>query len=77
VNDPAAPRTSRLVLAGYVLAVVMPPAGFAIGVVLVNDSEKRAIRHGIWTIALSVLAAFVFFVVLVIATHSTAGEGGG
>lgn len=55
----------------------MPPAGFAIGVVLVNGSEKRAIRHGIWMIALSVLVAFVLFVVLVIATHSTAGEGGG
>jgi hypothetical protein len=77
VGEPAAPRISRLVLAGYLLAVAMPPAGFAIGVVLVNGSEKRAIRHGIWMIALSVLVAFVLFVVLVIATHSTAGEGGG
>jgi hypothetical protein len=68
---------SRLVLAGYVLAVVMAPAGFAIGVVLVNGSEKRAIRHGVWIVALSVVAAFVLFVVLVVVTHSTAGEGGG
>jgi ABC-type Fe3+ transport system permease subunit len=70
-------RISRLLAAGYFFAVVIPPIGFGIGVVLVNGSDKRTIRHGIQIIALAVVAAFALFVILIISTHSTAGEGGG
>jgi ABC-type spermidine/putrescine transport system permease subunit II len=77
VIDQDVSRASRLVAAGYVLAVLMPPIGFAIGVVLVNNADKRAVKHGLWTIALAVVAAFVLFVVLIISTHSTLGEGSG
>lgn len=74
--DQAISRASRLVVAGYVLAVVMPPAGFVIGVILVNRSEARTVKQGLWMIALSVVATFVLFVILIVSMHTTLGEDG-
>lgn len=77
LEEPTARKTS-IVVAGYVLAVIMPIVGFIVGVILVNRSEKSDIRLGLWMIGLSVAAAFVFFVILIVSVHSTAGglEGG-
>jgi hypothetical protein len=77
VNDQQVSRIPRLLAAGYFFAVVIPPIGFGIGIVLVNGADKRTIRHGLQIIALAVAAAFVLFVILIVSTHSTAGEGGG
>jgi NADH:ubiquinone oxidoreductase subunit 6 (subunit J) len=74
--DQTIARASRLLVAGYVLAVVMPIAGFVIGVILVNRSEARTVKQGLWMIALSVAATFVLFVVLIVSVHSTLGEDG-
>jgi uncharacterized membrane protein YeaQ/YmgE (transglycosylase-associated protein family) len=63
--------------AGYVVAVVLPIVGFVIGVILVNRPEKASIKQGLWMIALSVVAAFVLFVVLIVSTHSALLEGNG
>lgn len=65
--------TSRLVATGYILAVAMPIVGFVIGVILANRSEKHTIKQGIWIIAVSVAATFLFFVALIISTHSGGG----
>jgi hypothetical protein len=72
--DRAIARASRLVIAGYVLAVVLPPAGFVIGVILVNRPQARTIKQGVWMIALSVVATFVLFVLLIVGLHTTLGE---
>jgi ABC-type Fe3+ transport system permease subunit len=77
VSAQPASRISRLLAAGYFLAVVLPPIGFGVGVLLVNGSDKRMIRHGLQIIALAVVAAFALFVILIVSTHSTTGEGGG
>jgi triphosphoribosyl-dephospho-CoA synthetase len=74
--DQAISRASRLVIAGYVLAVAMPIAGFVIGVILVNRSEARTVKQGLWMIALSVVATFVLFVILIVSMHTTLGEDG-
>jgi thiol:disulfide interchange protein len=76
VLDEAAARTWRLVVAGYILAVVLPLAGLVIGVILINRSEARTVKQGVWMIAVSVVATFLFFVVLIVGVHSTGGEGG-
>jgi zinc transporter ZupT len=68
------PSASRLIVAGYILAVVFPLVGFVIGVVLVNRSDKREIRHGIWMIAISVLAGFILFVGLTVVSHGSGSE---
>lgn len=54
----------------------MPIAGFVIGVILVNRSEARTVKQGLWMIALSVVATFVLFVILIVSVHSTLGEDG-
>jgi hypothetical protein len=64
-------------VAGYVVAVVLPIVGFIVGVVLVNRPEKPLIRQGLWMMALSVVATFVLFVVLIVGTHSALVEGNG
>jgi len=71
-------RLAPLVVAGYILAVVMPPAGLAIGVILLTRPPKTAFKQGLWIIALSVLVGFVFFVALILSSHSAgaATEGG-
>jgi NADH:ubiquinone oxidoreductase subunit 6 (subunit J) len=74
--EQALSRASRLLVAGYVLAVVMPIAGFVIGIILVNRSEARTVKQGVWMIALSVVATFVLFVVLIVSMHTTLGEDG-
>jgi Mn2+/Fe2+ NRAMP family transporter len=74
--DQVIARASRLVIAGYVLAVVMPLAGFVLGVILVNRSQARTVKQGVWMIALSVVATFVLFVILIVSMHTTLGEGG-
>jgi Co/Zn/Cd efflux system component len=65
---------SRLIVAGYILAIVFPIVGFVIGIVLVNRSDKREIRHGIWMIVISVLAAFILFVGLTVVSHGSGSE---
>jgi hypothetical protein len=69
--------TRGRVIAGYLVAVVLPIVGFIVGAVLVNRPEKPLIRQGLWMMALSVIAAFVLFLVLIVGTHSALIEGNG
>jgi hypothetical protein len=43
----------------------------------VNRPEKPLIKQGLWMMALSVVAAFVLFIVLIVGTHSPLIEGNG
>ena len=69
--------TKGRAVAGYVVSVLLPIVGFIIGAVLVNRPEKPLIKQGLWMMALSVVAAFVLFVVLIVGTHSALIEGNG
>jgi hypothetical protein len=75
--DEQGSMTSGRAVAGYVVAVVLPIVGFIVGIILVNRPEKASIKQGLWMIALSVLAAFVLFVVLIVSSHSALVEGNG
>lgn len=72
--DRAMPGPSKLVVAGYILAVVFPIVGFVIGVILINRAEKHEVRHGIWMIAISVAAAFILFLGLTVVSHGGGSE---
>lgn len=65
---------SSLIVAGYILAAVLPVFGLVIGVVLVNRSDKREIKHGIWMIGVAVIAGFALFVALILSAHGTGSE---
>jgi hypothetical protein len=64
----------RLVVLGYITAVSMPPIGFILGIVLATRSTKKNSRHGASIIVISVIACFVWILILssgVLGTAST------
>jgi hypothetical protein len=52
-NDPA----YRLVVAGYIVAVAMPPIGFVLAIVLARRRGKPYALHWRWIMLISVVAA--------------------
>jgi hypothetical protein len=56
----------RLVVLGYITAIAMPPVGFILGLVLCVRLTKPNSRRGLWIIAVSVIAAIVWVLALVI-----------
>lgn len=75
-TDGALPGMSRLIVAGYILALVMPLFGLVVGVVLLNRPDKLEIKHGIWITAVSIVAGFVFFLALILNAHGAGSETG-
>lgn len=51
--------TQRVVVVGYILAVAVPPLGFAIGLVLLLSARLRT-RHAVWIVLVSIVAAVVW-----------------
>ena len=49
----------RLIVVGYILALAMPPIGFAIGLVVMLSPSVRS-RHGVWIVVLSIVAAVIW-----------------
>jgi hypothetical protein len=54
----------RLVVLAYILAVSMPPIGFILGLILAIRFTKPASRQGVWVIAVSIVAALVWTVIV-------------
>ena len=54
----------RLVVVGYILAVAMPPLGFVLGIVVAVRGARAKSRHGMLIIAVSVIAAIAWVVIL-------------
>jgi hypothetical protein len=68
--------TPGLVVAGYVLAVLIPIVGFILGIVAVTRPDKRTSKHGVWIIVVSVIA-FVLWIAILAAASAGAGAGSG
>lgn len=49
----------RAVVLGYILAVALPPLGFATGLVLLLAPRLRS-KHGAWIVVLSIAAGVVW-----------------
>ncbi|MGN6868077.1 MAG: hypothetical protein ACTHMY_06710 [Solirubrobacteraceae bacterium] len=49
----------RAVVMGYILAVALPPLGFAAGLVLVLSPRRRS-KHGAWIVLLSIAAGVIW-----------------
>jgi hypothetical protein len=62
----------RLVVLAYIMAVSMPPIGFILGIVVAIRSAKMKSRHGAWIIVVSIIAAFVWILILTSGALSTA-----
>jgi hypothetical protein len=53
----------RLLVVGYILAVAMPPVGFAIGLGVMLSARVRS-RHGAWIVLVSIGAAVIWAVMI-------------
>ncbi|HKO29472.1 MAG TPA: hypothetical protein VJU80_18570 [Solirubrobacteraceae bacterium] len=59
-----APTTlQRVVVVGYILAVAVPPVGFAIGLVLMLSPRFRS-KHGAWMALVSIVAGVVWVLLI-------------
>ena len=57
-------RARRLVALAYIMAVAMPPIGFALGLVIgVRFSNLRS-RHAAWIILVSILASIIWILII-------------
>jgi general stress protein CsbA len=54
----------RLVVLGYITAVAMPPVGVVLGIVLVIRFTAAESKHGMWIIAISIVALVVWYLLL-------------
>jgi hypothetical protein len=54
----------RVVVLAYIIAVSMPPIGFILGLILAIRFDKPASKQGAWVIAVSVVAAVVWAVII-------------
>lgn len=62
----------RIVVLGYILAVAMPPFGFAIGV---GVGLKTGSKHWLWMVLLSVAAGVVWAVIIATVGLSSTNQG--
>jgi hypothetical protein len=58
--QPRARGLPPLVVAGYVLALLMPVAGLLLGVVALTRADPRVRGHGAWIVAASVAALLLY-----------------
>jgi hypothetical protein len=54
----------RLLALAYITAVSIPPVGLILGIVLIVRPGRALSKHGAWIIAISVVAAAVWVLVL-------------
>jgi general stress protein CsbA len=64
----------RLVVLGYITAVAMPPVGFVLGIVLVIRFTAAESKHGVWIIAISIVALVVWFLLLTSGVVNTTSD---
>ncbi len=73
-QDGAVAGFSRLDVAGYILALVLPLFGLIIGVVLLRRPDRRAARHGVWIVAISLVVCLLFAAALIASSHGLGGS---
>jgi Protein of unknown function (DUF2510) len=59
-----------LVIAGYILAVVVPLAGFILGIVVATRTQKHVSKHGVWIVVVSIVVTALYLVAVL---HSGRG----
>jgi ABC-type sugar transport system permease subunit len=54
----------RIVVLGFITAVAMPPVGLVLGLLLALRLDRPHSKRGLWVIAVSIIAAILWFVTL-------------
>jgi len=61
----------RVIVLGYILAASMPPLGLIFGIGVALRTTKLNARHGLWIIAVSIIASGVWAVIILSGALST------
>jgi hypothetical protein len=64
----------RIVVAGYIIALAMPPLGLAIGLVLML-SRGMPSKHGAWIVLVSVVAAVIWALMISSGALTASNQG--
>jgi hypothetical protein len=64
----------RVIVVGYILAVAMPPLGFAIGLALMLSARRRS-KHAAWIALLSIVAAVIWVLMINAGALKQTGQG--
>ena len=64
----------RLVVAGYIIALAMPPLGFALGLALMLSRGLRS-KHGGWIVLVSVVAAVIWALMISSGALTASNQG--
>jgi general stress protein CsbA len=64
----------RLVVLAYITSVAMPPVGFVLGIVLVIRFTATESKHGVWIIAISIVALVVWYLLLTSGVVNTTSD---
>ena len=67
--DGAVPGFSKLDVAGFILAFVLPPVGFVVGLTLVKRPERQLARHGRWIVVISLVVGVLYVLALIATAH--------
>jgi hypothetical protein len=78
-NNGARPRfdqttRQRVIVVSYILAVALPPLGFAIALGLLLSPRLRS-RHAVWIILLSIVAAAIWLLMINAGALNDTGQG--
>jgi len=74
--DGALPGFTKLDVAGYILAFVLPPAGLVFAVVLLRQPPKPGVRHGRRILVISLVLGVLFVAALIATAHGLGGSEG-
>jgi hypothetical protein len=66
----------RIVVLGYITAVAIPPVGLILGIVLLVRPATPNSKHGAWIIALTIIAATVWVLLLASGAVNTTSTDG-
>jgi hypothetical protein len=64
----------RLVVLAYITSVAMPPVGLVLGMVLVIRFTAAESKHGLWIIAISIVALVVWYLLLTSGVVNTTSD---
>lgn len=60
-----------LVIAGYILAVLVPLVGFILGIVAATRPQRRISKHGVWIVVVSIVVTALDLVAVMHSGRST------
>jgi hypothetical protein len=63
-SDASSDAAQRIIVLGYITAIALPPVGLVLGLFIARRRQHASVRHGVWIILISFVAAAIWVLVL-------------